>query len=568
MSTEESKPETPPVEEVAAAEETSPAEEVIEDPEPEVQTLEDLAAEIAAAERVDTSKYNIMKPLPKVERPDKKAHDDAIAAVNEALKQLECDREEITAKIEAIHAANKNSELTGARDAFNILRREKSELLTERKGIMDRRDHVRKSMDSLMIDQKSLRSGLKITSLEGIIDRLAELKRLQETTSMSLSQEKKLLKEMEVLKASKKQVSKLSAFSNNIGSQKDDLKSVQEEARAKNKQLDDVSARINTQLAILDSLKEKDKGSRDQIPTLIAERDAVRDTMTEKKNEIKEHRDEFKNTNNDWYDLQRAQRAQKKFKEADQQRLYIAEKSAREKTRAEEELKKIPYEIEMALCVHLAKYLTTTFVVPTSANKPVTSEKKPEVIAVTEDPFAGFKPMKKKTDDIFLEMGGCRKNIRKRVSKQNKKTAVDQPFRLNMEVFDEFSVLGLTPPTAVEAVAGSIDELMAKKKWYSEQPRGSVPTLKEIRDAERESKKKSVSKSSNGKKSSKKFALSSDDFAPLSDNVASTSTIALNSTWGQKPAMVAPPQLEFPPVQSAEQGLAEMALDPIPGESA
>jgi len=115
MSTEESKPETPPVEEVAAAEETSPAEEVIEDPEPEVQTLEDLAAEIAAAERVDTSKYNIMKPLPKVERPDKKAHDDAIAAVNEALKQLECDREEITAKIEAIHAANKNSELTGAR---------------------------------------------------------------------------------------------------------------------------------------------------------------------------------------------------------------------------------------------------------------------------------------------------------------------------------------------------------------------------------------------------------------------------------------------------------------------
>merc|ERR1719469_1323042 len=235
---------------------------------------------------------------------------------------------------------------------------------------------LRKSMDSLMIDQKSLRSGLKITSLEGIIDRLAELKRLQETTSMSLSQEKKLLKEMEVLKASKKQVSKLSAFSNNIGSQKDDLKSVQEEARPKNKQPDGVSARINTQLAILDSLKEKDKGSRDQIPALIAEREAVRDTMTEKKNEIKEHRDNFKNINNDWYDLQRAQRAQKKFKDAEQQRHYVAEKVAREKTRAEEELKKIPYEIEMALCVHLAKYLTTTFVVPTAANKPAASEKK------------------------------------------------------------------------------------------------------------------------------------------------------------------------------------------------
>lgn len=163
-------------------------------------------------------------------------------------------------------------------------------------------------------------------------------------------------------------------------------------------------------------------------------------------------------------------------------------------------------------------------------------------------------------------MGGCRKNIRKRVSKQNKKKAVDQPFRLNMEVFDEFSVLGLTPPTAVEGVSCSIDELVAKKKWYSEQPRGSVPTLKEIRDAERESKKKSSSKASNGKKSSKKFALTTDDFAPLSDNVASTSTIALNSTWGQKPAMVAPPH--FPPVQSAEQGLGEMALDPIPGDSA
>jgi len=242
----------------------------------------------------------------------------------------------------------------------------------------------------------------------------------------------------------------------------------------------------------------------------------------------------------------------------------MAEKIARENIRAEEELKKIPYEIEMALCDHLAKYLTTTFI--TAAEKPAVDTKKTDVIAVTGDPFAGFKPVKKKTDDVFLEMGGCRKNIRKRMSKQNKKKSVDQPFRLNMEVFDEFSGLGLSPPTAVEGVAASIDELIAKKKWYSEQARGSVPTMKETRDKERELKKKSAVTAANGKKSSKKFALSTDDFAPLSENTVSTSSIALNSTWGQKPTMAVPPQ--FPAVNSLDEGLGDIALDPIPGESA
>jgi len=101
-----------------------------------------------------------------------------------------------------------------------------------------------------------------------------------------------------------------------------------------------------------------------------------------------------------------------------------------------------------------------------------------------------------------------------------------------VDSFDQFGMLQLFPPTCFEQVEASVQELKAKKKWYSEQPRGSVRTATEIRKSNQKSKN-AADDAAPAKTSSKKddFALSTDDFVPLGGTSAPRT--AAVSSWGK-----------------------------------
>merc|ERR1712194_136687 len=82
----------------------------------------------------------------------------------------------------------------------------------------------------------------------------------------------------------------------------------------------------------------------------------------------------------------------------------------------------------------------------------------------------------KKTEEEFFTKG---KGKKKR--QRAKKAAPSAPFILSVDSFEQFGSVGLNPPTKLEQVEGSVKELREKKDWYSKQPRGSVPTAKDIR---------------------------------------------------------------------------------------
>jgi hypothetical protein len=84
----------------------------------------------------------------------------------------------------------------------------------------------------------------------------------------------------------------------------------------------------------------------------------------------------------------------------------------------------------------------------------------------------------------------------------------------------------LNPPTSLDGVAASVEELKAKKQWYSEQPRGSVPTAKDIRKANAEAAAKAQSKGAKAGNKGKKgnFSISNEDFAPLGTGAVSSGT--------------------------------------------
>jgi len=265
---------------------------------------------------------------------------------------------------------------------------------------------------------------------------------------------------------------------------------------------------------------------------MFEERDDIRQRIGDQMDERNSLRQVFREATNKWYDYQRAIRAQKQMKWEEEKKKQEEERLAYQKKLEEEEAKKIPYEEEQALCDYLADYLVRTYL--SDSKKDEDKNAKSEFVKVDDDPFAGMKPMNKKTDDIFLQMKG-KKKPRKRESK--KKPAGN--FTLNVDSFEQFGLLNLTPPTSIDMVEASVAELRAKKEWYSKQPRGSVPTAQQIRQSNEKAVAKlrqgnstqTVPKESNGKKGGE-FALSNDDFAPLGGGSSSTS--AMNSTWGQK----------------------------------
>jgi len=187
----------------------------------------------------------------------------------------------------------------------------------------------------------------------------------------------------------------------------------------------------------------------------------------------------------------------------------------------------------------LADYLERTYVKGGEDDGPKVSAKKEEVVAVTEDPFAGKKAVNKKNEDEEYFGKGKGKKKRQRAPK---KAEAAGPFTLNVDSFEQFGLIGLNPPTSRAEVEASIKELRERKEWYKQQPRGSVPTAKEIRKQNEKAAAK-LRQEGNGAaavpvatRGGSKFDLSSsDEFVPLGKGA----TNAIDaSSWGQKPAAV------------------------------
>ncbi|GMI31254.1 hypothetical protein TeGR_g8906 [Tetraparma gracilis] len=457
-----------------------------------------------------------------------------------------------TAKIDKITNATKDSELGAARAEFNRLKGLKQTILKERGAIFDKRDAIKEVTDKLIGDAKKSKDAVKYTSLESIEKRIRELHDRQSTTSMSLAEEKKLVKEIEELSASKKKVAAITANEDKIGASKAGAKDLQAAIAEKGKELTGINEQLDKQKVVLTALSEKEGATRSVIPDLYKERDAVYKQIKAEWNGKKKLRDDFKKDNNLWYENQKLVKQYKKQQYEAESKKRAEEKQLWLKAKEEEELKKTPYEEEMALCEYLANYLSTTYL---KDDKKEAAEAEAEAKpAVKDDPFAGFAAVNKKQEDTFMKMGKGNKKERVTASAPKaKKAPKAAPFNLSVDTFDQFSLLNLTPPTSLAEVAGKVTELKEKQVWYTKQERGAVETAADIKKKQMAAAKKSEKKAEKAeegndgekkedkkkesKKSGGKFVLNNDDFAPLGGGKTVEGGGA--SSWGKKEEKVA-----------------------------
>lgn len=411
-------------------------------------------------------------------------------------------------------------------------------MINEKKAMRANLDNLKTAGDKLVKDRNDKRSSVKFSTPEEIDKEIARLQRQQETTSMSLTDEKKLIKEMDALKASKAKINDLKSTETDMEDIKRKRKVINDNIAAKDKEIDAVTKEIDTFVAKIKEMSEKETDKKSALDGLFKKREDLKKTIADKLKEKDALRDEFREKNNAWYNYQRAIKAQKKMQYEEEKKKRDEEKAAYLAKVEEEESKKIPYEEEQALCDYLADYLERTYVKGGEDDGPKVSAKKEDVVAVKEDPFAGLKPMNKKDEDE--EYFGKGKGKKKRQRAPKKEAA--GPFTLNVDSFEQFGLIGLNPPTNRGEVENSIKELRERKEWYKQQPRGSVPTAKDIRKQNEQAAAK-LRQDGGGRAAAPvarggKFDLSStDEFVPLGKG-ASNAVDA--SSWGQaKPAAAA-----------------------------
>jgi uncharacterized coiled-coil DUF342 family protein len=486
-----------------------------------------------------------------VERPSKEDNDAEIAAIESAVDAIRAESRVLQTKIDL--ATGKGSKqgkggspgLGRERDILNKLKNRKGLMIEQKRQIRTRLEAVKADADKLIGQTKSARSGMKFTKKEDIEKEISRLQRRQETSSMSLADEKKLIKEIEALQASKRTAEELQSKQGNLDSIKEDRKTIQADLAAKDKEIDSIQRQIDEQAKVVKELVEKQSTKRGEVDDLVRQRDELKTTLDEKFKEKNDLRAQFYERTNDWYQNQRAVKAQQQLEYDKEKKRRDEEREAWLKRKEEEELAKIPYEEEMALCDYLTDYLTKMYLGDTEeelAKRANAAEEKAkaDVVAVKDDPFAGFKAVSKKDEGEIVYFG---KGKGEKKSKPKPKKAVKPvAFSLNLDLFDQFGMISLAPPTNLDAVSASVDELRSKKKWYSEQPRGSVPTARDIRKANEEAAAKARGGGSgkagrgggnNNGGNKANFDISNDpDFVPLGSGAGGGG--GANATWGQK----------------------------------
>jgi uncharacterized coiled-coil DUF342 family protein len=462
---------------------------------------------------------------PQVDKPDKNAHEAKLNELNAQFEKLKKEKDKVQEKIEATMTSGKNTEMGKARDAMAALRSKKGKLIDEKRSIRAELDVLRKLGDKLVSEKKDAKSEVKFNSVEEIDAELKKLQRRQETTSMSLTEEKKLIKEMDLLMKSKDKVKDVKAKDASLDGVKKQRTAINESIKAKDKEIDAVTKEMDEVGAKIKSLSEKETDKRSVLDGLFKERDGFKKEISVVLKEKDTLRDEYREMNNGWWNSQRAVKAQRQMQYEEEKKAREEERAAFLKAKEEEELKKIPYEEEMGLCDYLAEYLERTYLGGSSESK--ISVKKDAVVPVKDDPFAGMmaSTKKKNDDEDYFSKGKGKKKKRQRA----KKAAPSAPFTLSVDSFEQFGSIGLNPPTKLEHVEASVKELREKKEWYSKQPRGSVPTAKDIRKKNEKNNQKLRQTASSSTPSAGNFSASDDTFVPLGNGSSSSAGIP---SWG------------------------------------
>mmetsp|Transcript_2421 Transcript_2421/g.3527 ORF Transcript_2421/g.3527 Transcript_2421/m.3527 type:complete len:606 (+) Transcript_2421:97-1914(+) len=468
-----------------------------------------------------------IKELGKITRPDSDEHQAKLKAVNDEIIALKEKIERVKRDMDLAKEVKTGhrSEWSEAMVVMNKLKSERDAIKNERDLAISKKKSASEKFDGMKSKKRAMQNESKYNSIEEVDKEIKKLQFRQQTVSMKLNDEKKLLKEIQALKDSKALVSQ-------IGGQQEETKNAQEDMEKLKKveqeqwtRFKEVNEKFKAQCLVLDKIKEKQANEPDPYQNLLNEKKQYHDEIGVKINEKNAMMQDFKEKNEAH---SRAFREIRQLNELKKKIEYDARKAAyleQKKLKEEEEAKKIPYEEEMALCDQLISYLTISFA-PKKQNLPKEDGAQPKTCKhPKQENFEGKAlVIKKREEEVFMSAKAGKKAKANLGANQDKKKHYGSEFVLeqkpnrnlnqnpkptpkkgsagsnkgdnishSLSTMDSFALLDLQVPLKKSNVMEVIEKLKEKKEWYSKQPRGSVPKLGEAKKETKGTKKANVS---------------------------------------------------------------------------
>merc|ERR1712050_591519 len=229
---------------------------------------------------------------PKMQEPDSKAHQEALAKVQDQIDAKQKEAQALTAKI---------TERSAGKEDFY---REKAEIKAELDEVQGQMNHIKAQKDSIQAslgDKKAegqtmkaelskMTKNMKYTSEAEIDDRIATIEFKLWTESISLKEEKTLLSEIKELKKNKPKLSELSKLQSNVenfdhgtnlGEKSNELMDQMAILYNKKTQIQEkmkaLSEKRQSQVGDMSDVMEKREAVQKKIADLISQRSQLRD---------------------------------------------------------------------------------------------------------------------------------------------------------------------------------------------------------------------------------------------------------------------------------------------------
>lgn len=167
-------------------------------------------------------------------------------------------------------------------------------LKKERDDLSAEFERLKGKVDAATDASKSAKGQLKFRTTQEIDAEIARLEREQSTTSMTLAAEKKLIKDLGLLRGQKQQLAALGQNADQMKSDKEERARIGAALKAKRDEITACLTRLNAQRDAIEKLANKDGGPKSKIPGLIEERKALSEKKKEAVGRIREILQEIK----------------------------------------------------------------------------------------------------------------------------------------------------------------------------------------------------------------------------------------------------------------------------------
>jgi uncharacterized coiled-coil DUF342 family protein len=407
--------------------------------------------------------------IERLPKPDKAAHEKEILQIQNEIKMLQDRTNSIRKELDAIQSGRTGygDQIQQVKSEYNQLRAEKDKLVAQRNGITAEMKILLEKKENKTKEQRSLRSSLKFLSVEEINQEILKLRHQQETRSMTLNEEKKIIKEIENLQKSKEMVDKFRDEKNELDQFYEKIKEIKNLQTHKNTEIDFIQSKMTVKKQELDALYElnQKQQQKDQFPLLLDERKQIKQKIDTCFQQIRLLRLQFKEQNDQYYVNVRAMREKKRL-EKEQEEKRLKEEYEAKLAEYEKEMAKIhPYQDEMDLCDALVGYIEKMYGNNSmnKENKLQQDEEKEGEILILD----GLKPLQRKEED-FISFGGGKKTGKKNKPPKHKKETI-KLLALPLAQTEAFISISVPRPSTVAGLLDTIPIIKEKKKWFEKQ---------------------------------------------------------------------------------------------------